>query len=112
MSNNQQEILDLIEELNGLRIHEQALLTRLAVARGSTPGVIRDPRTRSATAVTSAPLSETGRFRIGETVTLRNPGRYQSSTGTVYKIGAKYITVQTRKGQIIRAPHNLIKHEI
>jgi hypothetical protein len=116
---NRTEILEIIEDLQRLKIRENALLTRLALVTSETSD---SPALSAATPTADTPAaptpnsnssqsqSETSRFRIGETVTIRNPCRHQPSTGKVVKIGPSWITIQPRKGKPIRrAPHNLIQ---
>jgi hypothetical protein len=104
MSNHPDIIFEIIEDLQRLQIRQNALLGRLAIETTAATETSL-PRAR-------AVESESIRFSLGETVSIRNPGRLQPSTGTVVKIGSKRITVQARNGALIpRAPHNLIQEQ-
>ena len=49
----------------------------------------------------------TGKLQIGDKVKILNPKKGQEKTGTVSKIGAFRVTIDTQKGKVIRAVHNL-----
>ena len=49
----------------------------------------------------------TGKLTIGDRVKILNPKKGQEKTGTVSKIGALRVTIDTQKGKVIRAVHNL-----
>ncbi len=50
---------------------------------------------------------QTGKLQIGDKVNILNPKKGQEKTGTVSKIGAFRVTIDTQKGKVIRAVHNL-----
>ena len=50
---------------------------------------------------------QTGKLQIGDKVKILNPKKGQEKTGTVSKIGAFRVTIDTQKGKVIRAVHNL-----
>ena len=91
----QADIYDIITELKGLHFRQTELIHRLESLRG---------RSNS-----SGPnLIETPGFSIGDRVTIMNPGLLQANRGTVFKIGAKQVTVLAPNGsKIHRAPKNL-----
>ncbi len=49
---------------------------------------------------------QTGKLQIGDKVKILNPKKGQEKTGTVSKIGAFRVTIDTQKGKVIRAVHN------
>ena len=49
----------------------------------------------------------TGKLQIGDKVKILNPKKGQEKTGTVSKIGAFRVTIDTQKGKVIQAFHNL-----
>ena len=49
----------------------------------------------------------TGKLTIGDRVKILNPKKGQEKIGVVTKIGAFRITLETKKGKVIRAVHNL-----
>ena len=49
----------------------------------------------------------TGKLTIGDRVKILNPKKGQETTGTVSKIGAFRVTIDTEKGKVIRAYKNL-----
>ena len=49
----------------------------------------------------------TGKLTIGDRVKILNPKKGQEKTGTVSKIGAFRVTIDTQKGKVIRSFHNL-----
>ena len=49
----------------------------------------------------------TGKLQIGDKVKILNPKKGQEKTGTVSKIGAFRVTIETKKGKVIRAYKNL-----
>ena len=50
---------------------------------------------------------QTGKLQIGDKVKVLNPKKGQEATGTVSKIGAFRVTIETKKGKVIRAYKNL-----
>jgi hypothetical protein len=50
---------------------------------------------------------QTGKLQIGDKVNILNPKKGQETTGTVSKIGAFRVTIETKKGKVIRAYKNL-----
>ena len=49
----------------------------------------------------------TGKLTIGDRVKILNPKKGQEKNGVVSKIGAFRITLETKKGKVIRAYKNL-----
>ena len=48
-------------------------------------------------------------LKIGDRVNIRNPKNGQASSGRVCRIGKEYVTVETRKGKVVRKSYNLKK---
>ena len=48
-------------------------------------------------------------LKIGDSVNIRNPKNGQASSGRVCRIGKEYVTVETRKGKVVRKSYNLKK---
>ena len=49
------------------------------------------------------------KLKIGDRVNIRNPRNGQASSGRVCRIGKEYVTVETRKGKVVRKSYNLKK---
>ena len=95
------EIKEITEQIQQLQIAQTALLARLAQAANS-------PRPAEPTSTAADPPNRG--LRLGDYVRIRNPGPFQPVTGTIIKIGQKYITVQAQNGtKVLRAPKNLIR---
>jgi transcription antitermination factor NusG len=117
-----QEIRDIISELRRLHLREGELLDRLQQLN-SNPPVNRDanrqgapdrPRTatRVATRVVRPPPTAPRQFAVGDIVKIRNPNPFQSSIGTIEKIGTNRITVRDKDGKAIqRAEKNIIAND-
>jgi hypothetical protein len=103
MNNDNDEVQELIRQLKSLQLQQTVLLTRLERARNTEAR-------RDTADDTRVDVNETTReFAIGDRVRIKNPNRFQADRGTITKIGASRITVQTRSGaKITRAPKNLI----
>jgi hypothetical protein len=57
---------------------------------------------------TRTSVGETRELAIGDRVRIKNPNRFQVDKGTITRIGANQMTIQTRSGtKILRAPKNL-----
>jgi hypothetical protein len=110
MSNDNNEIESIILQLKSLQLQTTELLIRLERARSTettTGAADSGTRTRAIDASITR-IAETREFGIGDRVRINNPNRFQADRGTITKIGAKRITVQTRSGaKILRAPKNL-----
>jgi hypothetical protein len=102
MSNRQDEIKDIVEQLQHLQIQETKLLRRLERLNETD---------RQAVEVDVVDTPEISReFRIGDLVQILNPKPFQIKKGTIIRIGAgtNRITVQSKNGiKIVRAPSNL-----
>jgi hypothetical protein len=95
-----QDIQDIIARLQRLQLEQSELLLRLARATGE-----RDRNNTTGNVVPSDPVRE---FAIGNRVRIKNPGRFQASSGIITRIGTTRITVEPRNGtKIVRAPKNL-----
>ena len=96
------EVDEIILQLKSLKLQQTELLALLGE---KTKG-----RTAPTDSGTGAIVDREQRtFAIGDKVKIKNPNRFQANKGTITKIGATRITVQTRSGgKIQRAPKNLI----
>jgi transcription antitermination factor NusG len=100
MSND--EVQDIIEQLKRLQLKQTELITRLERLNEAKASVRKENPDKAAFAAAAR------KFAIGDRVRIRNPGPFQSNTGTIVKIGRSRNTVQTRSGErVIRAPKNL-----
>ena len=98
MSNEQDEIKEIVAQLKHLQIQQTKLLQRLE----------RLSETDDQTTATPSPTRE---FRIGDLVQIKNPKPLQIKKGTIIKIGVSTdrITVQSKNGsKIVRASFNLV----
>lgn len=48
-------------------------------------------------------------LQIGDKVAIKNPRRGQAASGFVCRIGEEYVTVETKKGKVVRKIHNVRK---
>lgn len=48
-------------------------------------------------------------LKIGDRVKIRNPSSGQANSGRVCRVGTEYITVNTKKGKVVRKIRNLQK---
>ena len=104
MSGNN-EVQELIAELTKLQLRQTEVITRLTLL---TESQHREPRAVSPHLLT--PPEATQGFAIGDRVKIKNPRPFQTSAGSVKKIGTRRITVRTASGSdIVRAPKNLIR---
>jgi len=110
MCMSEDSVDQLIRELEGLRVQEQAILRRLVAARARET---RNPETRRSH---TRDGTQVAGFRIGDRVRITNEvrspiGRRVNSrdrTGTVTKITRKRVFIQTDNGgSMNRAPTNL-----
>jgi transcription antitermination factor NusG len=104
MTNDNDDIQDLITQLKDLQLQQAELIVRLERARG------RESRATAGTAARAGDSEprETRELAIGDRVRIKNPGPFQANRGVIIKIGTSRITVRTRSGsKIIRAPKNL-----
>ena len=98
MSDEQDEIRNIVAQLKRLQIQKSELLQRLERLSevGSQPSTSLPRTTRD--------------FRIGDLVQIKNPRPFQSKQGTVIRIGVDTdrITVQSKNGsKIVCASFNL-----
>jgi hypothetical protein len=97
MSNDKDEIIEIVAQLQRLQIQESELLVRLE-RLSVTESQADNP-----------PTQISREFRIGDLVHIKNPKPFQIKKGNIIKIGANRITVQSKNGsKIVRAPSNLI----
>ena len=120
MSDNKEEVQDIINQLECLQLQQDSLqqqqdrlIARLQEAttptRGSGEGATGvASRNRSSGPGFSNQGSTTSSFSIGDQVRIRNPRHLQSTAGTVTKISQHRITVTSQSGvTTIRAAKNL-----
>ena len=48
-------------------------------------------------------------LRVGDRVAIRNPRRGQATSGLICRIGEEYVTVNTKRGKVVRKAHNVRK---
>ena len=102
-NNNDQEIAAVIAQLERLTLQQSELIQRLSQLHRGNPNLTPTP--------TVIPPIAAQEFVIGDRVRITNPGRFQTNTGIVHKIGSNRITVETSSGtKIIRAAKNLVHH--
>jgi transcription antitermination factor NusG len=97
MSNDQDEIKNIVAQLKSLQIQESELLQRLERLIEADSQVNKSP-------------NPTREFRIGDWVQINNPKPFQFKKGTIIRIGTETdrITVQSKNGsKIVRASFNL-----
>jgi hypothetical protein len=100
---NDPEIQDIMNQLQQLQIQQSALIERLEQLN---QGHNASENTASSQTV---PVRTRQEFAISDRVTIRNPGRFQATEGTLTKIGRSRITVQAwNRSTIVRSPKNLI----
>ena len=99
MSNDKDEIIEIVAQLQRLQIQESELLLRLERLSVTESQADNPP--------TSTQISR--EFRIGDLVHIKNPKPFQIKKGNIIKIGANRVTVQSKTGsKIVRAPINII----
>jgi hypothetical protein len=95
------DIDSLLDELNKLRIQETKIIERIVQVRNDNSDNNETTKTNR--------KNTNEEIRIGDTVRILNPRRFQESTGTVSRIG-KRITITPRLGiKIVRDPKNVQK---
>jgi dsDNA-specific endonuclease/ATPase MutS2 len=98
MSNEQDEIKNIVAQLKRLQTQESELLQRLE-------------RLSEAERQPAASPTPTRDFEIGDLVKTKNPNRFQIREGIVMRTGAgaDRVTVQSRNGssKVVRASFNL-----
>jgi hypothetical protein len=105
MSDEDQDVSQIVKQLKRLQLQQATLLTRLE--RLSQEGADRNETGPTTGPATRDPPRA---FQIGDRVQIRNPGRFQPSTGTIHKIGQSRITVIAANGtKITRAPKNIFR---
>ena len=110
MNENEQEIRDIIDEFKKLRLQQDELINRLERLDSNPPANPQATRATGTPRPTAPPERE---FAVGDRVRIRNPGPFQSSFGTIEKIGAARITVRDRDGRaIVRIPKNIIPNNV
>ena len=98
---NEQDITEVIAQLQRLQLQQSELLqrrTRLSESEdnNNAAGQANTPR----------------ELAIGDRVRITTPGRFQSNSGKIIRIGTGRITVQANNGtKIVRAPKNLVLEE-
>ena len=95
MSDEQNEIRDIVAQLKRIQITESTLLQRLEVLSGTGEGYTRTDKQKSDT------QEGTKRgFEIGDKVRIINPRPFQPKQGTIIKIGVSTdrLTVQSKNG--------------
>jgi hypothetical protein len=98
MSNEQDEIKNIVAQLQRLQIQESELLQRLERLSEDNSHIAASP-------------TPTRDFRIGDLVQIKNPKPFQIKKGNIIRIGTDTdrITVQSRNGsKVVRASFNLI----
>ena len=103
-------VKEIIAQLQRLQLEQNVLILRLAHAneRESGQGATNERESNHGATDTVIPPDATREFVVGDRVRIKNPGRFQANNGTITKIGASRITVQTKSGaKISRAPKNL-----
>ena len=106
MSDNN-EVQDLVAQLTRLQLQQTEVIARLTQLTGTQD---REKRTEKRTVSPQRPTTPvaTREFAIGDRVRILNPRPFQTTTGSIKKIGTHRITVRTESGSnIIRAPKNL-----
>ena len=106
MSDEQDEIRDIVAQLKRIQITESILLQRLGELSGTDGGHTRTDQQKSDTQE-----GTTRGFEIGDKVRIINPRPFQPKQGTIKKIGVSTdrLTVQSKNGtKIIRASSNLV----
>jgi hypothetical protein len=128
MSNPNNEVKDIINQLIQLQVTQTALLERLSrleTDRRLFEGLFDEedsgPVARAPNPVARAPPPvvttrrqsgrRIGRFAVGDRVRVLNPSRGQLDIGHITKIGIAQITLTDRRGEEIRrASKNLVLH--
>jgi transcription antitermination factor NusG len=119
MSQEDDDVREIVNQLQRLQIRQATLLTRLerlsqqGQASNET-GQTTGPASRQTGQTTGPAFRQTPRaFQIGDRVQIRNPGPFQPNKGTIQKIGPSRITVVATNGtKILRAPKNLFRINI
>ena len=109
MSDEQDEIRDIVAQLKRIQIEESILLQRLGELSETDGGHTQTDHQKSDTQE-----GTTRGFEIGDKVRIINPRPFQPKQGTIIKIGVSTdrLTVQSKNGtKIIRASSNLVHLE-
>jgi peptidoglycan hydrolase CwlO-like protein len=109
-NNDLQEILKQLQQLQLQQTNLTAKLAATIAATQATPPEVTNKGTSELKpeAKKKASAKQQRVLNVGDKVQIRNPRPNQENRGTIVKIGASNITVQTATGtKIIRAPHNL-----
>lgn len=92
---NENNIDDLLDQLNKLRIEESIIIDKIIKTRNETNNEDNNIR-------------QEGDFKIGDKVQINNPRRYQESIGTICKITETRLTIKPKTGiKIIRSRKNV-----
>ena len=105
--NKEDGVEELITQLKSLQIKQAELLERLERARErEDKKEVVDEEVKKTHVDELVPTEE---LAIGDKVRIRNPNPFQASRGTIIKIGASRVTIQTKTGtKILRAQKNVI----
>jgi transcription antitermination factor NusG len=104
--NKGNQVENIIKELQSLQLRQKVLITQLGkLATSDNTTVQTDIGEKEVLPKTPTVARQ---FKIGDRVRIKNPRVFQTSTGTVAKIGENRITVRTPSGsKIVRAHKNL-----
>jgi hypothetical protein len=93
---NEDNVDDLLDKLNKLRIEESNIIEKIIKARNENNDKDNNIARRE------------GDFKIGDKVQIINPRRYQESIGIICKITETRVTIKPRTGiKIIRSHKNV-----
>jgi hypothetical protein len=117
MSENEEEIKEILLKFQRLQLQQTVLVNRLEELTDDSNN--RDRRTNAppaAAARATGAQGETREFAVGDSVRIKNPRPLQQSVGVISKItttrAATRIHVKTRNGSVIwRAPNNIVRQD-
>jgi hypothetical protein len=107
--NKGDQVKNIIKELQSLQLQQKVLITRLGqLARSDNAPAWIDTTGSKEKEVLPRTPTVAWQFKIGDRVRIKNPRIFQTSIGTIAKIGENRITVHTTFGsKIMRAHKNL-----
>lgn len=107
--NNDREVTELLEQLRDLHIQQSVLVGRIINIANREQVHEATATTPTATAVPTTYTATGDRpYQIGDQVKINNPRPLQFKYGTVKRIGATQITVESSTGKTLsRLPKNL-----
>jgi hypothetical protein len=106
---NEDNIDNLLEQLNTLRIAETEIIRKIVNARARNTIQLNTDNNNNVER-DAIPINTNNELKIGDNVIILNPRRYQEDRGVICKISETRITVKPKRGiKIVRAHKNIRK---